>query len=442
MDPLLAGAATPADFIAARTQMAFTLGCHIILASIGIGLPALTLVAEWRGHRTGDEAYRQLARQWAKATAVLFAVGAVSGTVLSFEMGVLWPGFMGRFGDVIGLPFTIEGIAFFIEAIFLGVYLYGWDRLPPRPHMLTGLPIVIGGLASAFFVVTVNAWMNQPRGFRLVRGEVVDVEPLAAMFNPATPHEAVHLLLANLMVCGFLVAGVYAVALLRGSRDRYHRLGFVLPFGLGAAAAPVQVIVGDWAARFVSSHQPVKFAAMEGVLETQAGAPMHLGGVVYGGEVRHALAIPDGLSLLLRFDSDAVIRGLDSVTADVQPPVNVVHLSFQLMVAAGTALLLLAAWFALAWWRRGSPPTSRWFLRAATPAGLVACVAMLAGWTTTEVGRQPWIVYGVMRTEEAVNPSPGLTSGLYAVVAIYAALGALTVWVLRRMARTSGGSEP
>lgn len=449
MDLLLAAAASPADFVAARTQMAFTLACHIILASIGIGLPGLTLLAEWRGHRSGDAAYVRLARQWAKATAVLFAVGAVSGTVLSFEMGVLWPEFMGRFGDVIGLPFAIEGIAFFLEAIFIGVYLYGWDRLPPRQHLLTGIPIVVGGLASAFFVVTVNAWMNQPRGFRLADGEVVDVRPLAAMFNPATPHEAVHLLLANLMVCGFLVASVYAVALLRGRRDRYHRLGFLLPFGLGAAAAPLQVIVGDWAARFVSSHQPVKFAAMEGVLETQAGTPMHLGGLVYGGEVRHALAIPDGLSLLLRFEPDAVIRGLDTVPANAQPPVNVVHLSFQLMVAAGTALLGLAGWFALSWWRRGSPPTSRWFLRAAIPAGFLACVAMLAGWTTTEVGRQPWIVYGVMRTEEAVNPNPGLVAGLYVVLAVYAALAAMTVWILRRIAgakpaaaRTTGDRRP
>jgi cytochrome d ubiquinol oxidase subunit I len=444
------GAASPADLYAARTQMGLTLGFHIILAAIGIGLPALTVFAEWRALRTGDPHYHELARRWAKATGVLFAVGAVSGTVLSFEMGTLWPRFMDTYGQVFGTGFAMEGIAFFIEAIFIGIYLYGWDRLAPRVHLLTGIPIVVAGLASAFFVVTVNAWMNQPRGFRLdARGRVTDVDPLAAMFNPATPVQATHLILAALMVCGFIVASVYAVPLLRGRGDRYHRLGFAIPFTMGAVVAPVQVVVGDWAVRFVADRQPIKFAAMEGVAHTRAGVPFRFA----------VFEIPNGLSALLRFDPHATLRGLDSWPAAVRPPAEVVQTSFEIMIAIGVGLLALSGWWAFSWWRRWrrwrhsprrgrrhsprmgrrGPLASRLFLLAATPAGVAAAVAMEAGWTATEVGRQPWIVYGVMRTADAVNPSPGLRFGLYVVVAVYAVLAVVTVTVLRRLRRRDHG---
>ncbi|MFI0450767.1 cytochrome ubiquinol oxidase subunit I [Actinomadura sp. 6N118] len=444
------GAATPADFMAARQQMAFTLGFHIILASIGIGLPALTLLAEWRSLRTGDRVYAELARRWMKAAGVLFAVGAVSGTVLSFEMGTLWPGFMDKYGQVFGAAFALEGIAFFIEAIFMGVYLYGWDRLSPRAHFVTGIPVVIAGLLSASFVVTVNSWMNQPRGFKLVDGKVTDVDPLAAMFNPATPVQAVHLILASLMVCGFIVASVYAVALLRDHRagrvDRYHRLGFAIPFTLGAVCAPLQVAVGDWASRFVADNQPIKFAAMEGIEHTQDGVPFKFA----------FIEIPNALSLMLKFDSKATLRGLDAFPEDVHPPAEVVKTSFEIMIAIGMALLALAAWWGFAWWlRRRSAagqagalakhrdlPWKPWFLRAASLAGVAAAIAMEAGWTTTEVGRQPWIVYGVMRTEEAVNPNPGLRFGLYIVLVVYAVLAIATISVLRRMRRQPPEPEP
>ncbi|MGI5166845.1 cytochrome ubiquinol oxidase subunit I [Spirillospora sp. CA-253888] len=436
------GAASPADFMAARQQMAFTLGFHIVLASIGIGLPAITLLAEWRSLRTGDTVYAELARRWMKAAGVLFAVGAVSGTVLSFEMGTLWPGFMDKYGQVFGAAFALEGIAFFIEAIFMGVYLYGWDRLSPRAHFMTGIPVVIAGIASASFVVTVNSWMNQPRGFKLVNGEVTDVDPLAAMFNPATPVQAVHLILASLMVCGFLVASVYAVALLRdrkaGRVDRYNRLGFAVPFSLGAVCAPLQVLVGDWATRFVADNQPIKFAAMEGVEHTQAGQPFKFA----------IFEIPNALSLMLKFDAHATLRGLDSFPADQRPPAEVVRLGFELMITMGMFLLALAAWWGLTWFlrrraagrvgalnARADLPWKPWFLRAAAVAGIAAVIAMEAGWTVTEVGRQPWIVYGVMRVEEAVNPNPGLRFGLYVVLVVYTVLAVATVSVLRRMRR-------
>jgi cytochrome d ubiquinol oxidase subunit I len=435
MGGLLAGAATPADLAAARSQMALSLGWHIVIACFGVGMPALTLLAEWRGVRTDDVHYRLLARRWARAMGVLFAVGAVSGTILSFEMGLLWPVLMDRFGQVIGLPFTLEGFAFFIEAIFLGIYLYGWDRLSPRVHLLSGLPVLGAGVASAFFVVAANAWMNQPRGVDLRSGRVTGVNPWAAMFNPATPPQTVHMILAAFMVAGFGTAAVYAVAMLRGRRDRYHRLGFLLPFSVAAALTPVQIGVGDWAAHYVAHYQPVKLAAMEGVFVTGSGVPLHLGGIASGGRLRYAVEIPDGLSLLAHWNPHAQIQGLNTVPPADRPPVNVVHPAFQVMVGIGFALLALGCWLALAWSRRRDLPTSRWFLRAAAVAGPAAPLALEAGWVTTEVGRQPWIAYGLMRTRDAVNPRPGLWLGLLAVCVVYAALTAGTIYVLRLLTR-------
>jgi cytochrome d ubiquinol oxidase subunit I len=434
----LAAAVTPgaADLEAARMQMGLSLGWHIILACLGVGMPAITLIAEWRGHRTGDVHYRLLARRWARAMGVLFAIGAVSGTILSFEMGLLWPGLMGTYGQVIGLPFALEGIAFFIEAIFLGIYLYAWDRLPPVPHLLSGVPIVVAGVASAFFVVTANAWMQQPTGFDTENGRIVAVSPWRAMFNPATPPQTVHMIMAAFMVAGFTMASVYAVAMLRGRRDRYHRLGFLLPFTVAAVITPVQIGVGDWAAHFVAENQPVKLAAMEGVYRTANGVPLHVGGIAVDGELRYAVEIPNGLSLLAHWDPDAEIAGLDQVPARDRPPVNVVHLAFQAMVGLGFALLALSAWLALYWWRRREVPGTKWFLWPAALAGVGAVAALESGWIVTEVGRQPWIVYGVLRTADAVNPAPGLVWGFVLVTAVYVVLTVASVYVLRRLARS------
>ena len=418
----------------ASAQMGFSLGWHIVLASFGVGFPVLVLYAEWKARRSGDPLYLLLARRWAKVMGVLFAVGAVSGTILSFELGILWPGLMSRFGAIFGFPFTLEGFAFFIEAIFLGIYLYGWDRLTPRAHLLTGVPVALAGMASAWFVVTANSWMNDPTGFRLVGGRVTHVDPWAGIFNPATPTETTHMILAAYMVTGFGVAAVYAAAILRGKRDRYHRTGLRIGLTMGAVLAPVQGIVGDFSARYVASHQPIKLAAMEGVFHTAKGVPETLGGLDIAGKMRFAVHIPDGLSLLTHLNPHAEITGLDTVPADQRPPVNPAHLSFDLMVGIGFLLLFLALWAGWSWWRHRALPERRSFLLVALAAGPLATVALEAGWVTTEVGRQPWIVYHVMRVDQAVNTAPGLWVGLPVLVAIYGVLTAVLVVVLRRLA--------
>jgi cytochrome bd ubiquinol oxidase subunit I len=403
----------------------------------------LTVFAEWRGHKRGNAALTELAHTWAKAMGVLFAAGAVSGTLLSFEMGILWPGLMERFGEVFGFPFVLEGFAFFIEAIFVGIYLFGWNRLSPKAHMLSAVPMIISGAAGAFFVVAANAWMNNPTGFRLdADGQVVDARPWAAMFGPSTWPQVVHMLLAAYMVTGFTIASVYAVGMLRGRRDRRHRFGLLIPLTMAAIITPVQIGVGDWIANTVADNQPAKLAAMEGQFETTAGASLSLGGLYYDDELHYAIEIPYGLSLLIHHDPDGVVLGLEEFPEEDRPPVNVVHLAYNAMVGLGSALLLLAFVFGWTWWRKHRIPRSVWFLRAVAVSGIAAIVAMEAGWITTEVGRQPWIVYEVLRTADAVSPAPGLFLGFYAVVVIYVLLTALTVFVLRRLARHADTPAP
>ncbi|WP_433223802.1 cytochrome ubiquinol oxidase subunit I [Microtetraspora malaysiensis] len=434
---LAAGPASPADLLAARMQMGFSLGWHIIIACLGVGMPSLLLFVEWRAVRAGDADLMRLARRWAKGIGVLFAVGAVSGTILSFEMGLLWPGLMDVYGQVIGVPFAMEGVAFFIEAIFLGIYLYAWDRLPPRTHLLSGLPIAIAGVASAFFVVSANAWMNQPRGFDLENGRVTRVDPMAAMFNPATLHQTVHMIIAAFMVAGFGTAAVYAVGMLRGRRDRYHRLGFLIPFTLAAVLSPIQIFVGDYAARVLAEHQPTKLAAAEALFRTGTHAPLSFGGVVRNDTLHWAVEVPSALSILVGFSPATLVKGLDQVPRADRPPVNPVHWGFDVMVAIGFFLLLISAWLAVAWWRRRDLPRPRLFLWLAALAGVAAVVAVEAGWIVTEVGRQPWIAFGRMRTVEAVNPAPGLWVGFLIVLLVYLLLTVATVYVLRVMTRAA-----
>jgi cytochrome d ubiquinol oxidase subunit I len=419
-------------------QMALSLGWHIVVASFGVAFPAMTLFTEWRSYRSGatdsGKDMDALAHTWAKALGVLFAVGAVSGTILSFEMGMLWPGLMERFGQIYGFPFTLEGFAFFIEAIFVGVYLYGWNRLSPRIHLLSGLPMLVSGVAGAFFVVSANGWMNTPTGFEIRNGEIVNTDPWAAMFNPSTASQSTHMIIAAIMVTGFGVASVYAVGMLRGRRSHYHRLGLLVPLTVAAVAAPIQIGVGDWIANVVAEHQPAKLAALEGLYPSGSAAPLSLGGIYLDDKLVGAIKIPYGLSLLIHHDPNGFVAGLDQVPAALRPPVNVTHLSYDVMVGIGFALLALAAWLAWSWWRRRDIPQTPWFLRAVALSGIAAVTALEAGWVATEVGRQPWIVYEIQLTRDAVSTAPGLRFGFYLVLAVYLVLTVMTVSVLRRLA--------
>ena len=422
------------DLLAARSQMAMSLGFHIIFAVVGIGMPLLMVVAEWRWRRSGDGIYLDLAHRWAKGTAILFAVGAVSGTVLSFELGLLWPGFMAHAGAIIGMPFSLEGFAFFTEAIFLGIYLYGWDRISPRAHLTAGVLVALSGALSGIFVVIANAWMNTPAGFDLVNGRIVNINPLAAMRNPAAFAQTLHMTLAAYASTGFVVAGIHALALLRDPRNAFHRRALAVALLVGAPAVLLQPLSGDLSARVVARWQPVKLAAMEGQFKTERGAPLRIGGWPdeAARRTRYAVEIPYGLSLLAFHDPHAEVRGLDEFARADRPPVAVVHVAFQVMVACGAAMALTALVGAGLFLRRRRLPDAAWYLRLVTLTGPLGFVAMEAGWTVTEVGRQPWIVQGVMRTSEAVTPMPHLAFPFVSFTILYLFLAAVVIVLLRR----------
>jgi cytochrome d ubiquinol oxidase subunit I len=427
----LGGAKQP-DTVLARQMQAISLAVHIPIVCFGIAFPAMILFVEGLYLRTRNTTYKALAKRWSKVALILFAVGVVTGTILSFEFGLLWPDFMATFGGVFGIAFGLEGISFFVEAIFIAIYVYGWDRLSDRAHFLTGVPIVISGFAGSFNVIAVNGWMNSPDGFDVAGGKVVNAQPWDALFNDNMWHEIIHMYVAGYIVCGFIVAGVYAYAWLRGWRDHYHRTALVVTLAFASLAAPVQVVIGDWAGRTVAENQPVKLAAFEGLQETTEGAPFSLLGII---------EIPKMLSVLAFHDPNATVQGLEIVPPSDRPPVTIVRVAFQTMVGIGTGLALLGVVFILTWLRRHRLPRSPWFYRAVMAAGPAAFVALISGWITTEVGRQPWIVYEVMRTEQAVTSVDGLAVGYVFLMLVYLGLGAAVVWLLRRLTRRPGIAE-
>jgi cytochrome d ubiquinol oxidase subunit I len=414
--------------------MAISLAFHIIFAVIGIGMPVLMVVAERRWLRTGDRIYLDLAKRWAKGTAILFAVGAVSGTVLSFELGLLWPGFMQFAGPIIGMPFSLEGFAFFTEAIFLGIYLYGWDRISRRAHLWSGILVAVSGAASGVFVVIANAWMNAPTGFELVDGRAVSIDPIAGMLNPMAFQQTLHMTLAAYAATGFAVAGIHAFLLLFDPGNVFHRHALGIALLVGAPAALVQPISGDLSAKAVARVQPAKLAAMESHFETGRRAPLTLGGWpdVEARETRYAIQIPGGLSFLAFGDPDAEVKGLEEFPREDWPNVPIVHLAFQIMVGLGTYLALLSLWVAWAAWRRRDLTGNRWLLRATALAAPMGFIAIEAGWTVTEVGRQPWTIYGVLRTADAVTPMPGLMYPFLLFTVLYCFLGGIVAWLLYR----------
>jgi cytochrome d ubiquinol oxidase subunit I len=418
--------------------MALSLGFHMIFAAVGIALPVLMLIAEGLWLRTGQQHYRELARKWAKATGLLFAIGAVSGTALSFELGLLWPRFMEFAGSTIGPAFALEGFAFFIEAIFLGLYLYGWNRLSPFAHWLTGVPIAITGLVSGILVVAVNAWMQAPTGHELDgSGRLMNVDPFATFKSPAWLHMSIHASLSCYIAVGFATAAIYAAAFLKGHRDAYHRSGLTIAMTVAMISALLQPFSGDLSGRMVAQHQPAKLAAMESLFKTQAGAPFLIGGVPDEdtGTVRFGIEIPYGLSLLATHDPSTVVVGLDQFPRSEWPNVPLVHLAFQIMIGCGVVLIVVGLWYWSMRWRNREAG-GKWLLRALVLAGPLGFLALEAGWIVTEVGRQPWTIYQLMKTSQAVTPTSAVTNSFPVFTALYLGLAVVLIGLLLRLSRS------
>ncbi len=431
------------NLVAARIQMGFTLGFHMLFAAFGVGFPLLMVLAEGMALRGGPAHYLKLAQIWGKANALLFAVGAVSGTALAFELGLLWPGFMLLAGSTIGAGFASEAFAFFIEAIFIGLYLYGWNRLSPLGHWLTGIPIVIGGMASAALVVSVDAWMQHPVGAASLLRTPARAAPLAMLFqNPHWPVMALHATIACLAATGFTLATVYAMGMLRGRRDEIHKAGLRIAMVLATGSAILMPLTGDMSGKAVAAFQPTKLAAMESQFRTQTAAPLRIGGLPdpKARTVNYALEIPGGLSWLAYGRSSARVVGLDHVRTADWPDVPVTHVSFQVMVGAGLLMVVIALYY---WWNmrsRGGGLT-RSLLGALVAGGPLAFFALETGWMVTEVGRQPWVVYGVQRTADAVTPAHDLLGYLIGYALLYLLLGTTVIWLLRRVEREAPALE-
>ena len=422
------------DLFFARSQMAMSLGFHIIFAALGIGMPVLMSISEAVYLRTREPIYLELSKRWARGTAILFAIGAVSGTVLSFELGLLWPAFMEKAGAIIGMPFSLEGFAFFTEAIFLGIFLSGWNRLTPLIHWWSGVMVAVGGIASGIFVVTANAWMNSPSGFKMVDGKISNIDPIAAMLNPGSFHEVLHMTLAAFVATGFAVGAVHAFLLLRGRNKMFHRRALAIAMGVACVSAPLQIYSGDLSGRTVARLQPAKLAAMEADYRTQTGAPVRIGGIPNDDlrVTKYAIVIPRALSLLSMRDPNAKIVGLEDLPRDQWPNVRIVHWAFDIMLASGFAMFAVSVATIWLWCKQRCVPDNKWLLRGIVVAGPLGFVATEAGWVVTELGRHPWIIYGVMRTAESVTPMPGIVVPFVIFTVIYIFLAAMVAYLLSR----------
>lgn len=420
--------------LAARYQMAVSFIFHIVFACIGMAMPWLMFIAEYKWIKTGDNVYLKLAKAWSKGVAIFFAVGAVSGTVLSFELGLLWPGFMEHAGPIIGMPFSWEGTAFFLEAIALGVFLYGWNRINKWVHLFSGMVVGIAGVISGIFVVSANAWMNAPSGFDWINGEAINIDPLKAMFNRAWFQQALHMTIAAFVSTGFAVAGIHAWLFLRNKERIIHAKALQIALTIGGVAAILQPISGDISAKNVAEYQPAKLAAMEGLFETTTGAPLSIGGIpdTASRQTNYAIKIPKMLSFLAHGDFNAEVTGLDKFDKELWPPVTIVHIFFQLMVFMGMLMALTGLLHFYFLIRKKEAVQKRLWLKwlsLLTPAGFIA---VEAGWIVTEVGRQPWIIYGIMKTKDAVTPMPGIQYSFYLVTLIYIALSVIVFWLMKR----------
>ncbi|WP_138484168.1 cytochrome ubiquinol oxidase subunit I [Dyadobacter bucti] len=428
------------DFIAARSQMALSLGFHIIFSCIGMVMPFFMAVAHYYWLRTNNIVYKNVTKAWSKGVAIFFATGAVSGTVLSFELGLLWPGFMKHAGPIFGMPFSLEGTAFFIEAIALGFFLYGWGRFNKWFHWFTGVIVGVSGLASGILVVAANAWMNSPAGFDFVNGQYINIDPIEAMFNDAWFSQALHMTIAAFVATGFAVAGVHALMILKGKNVLFHTKSFTIAAIFGCVAAILQPLSGDISAKDVAIRQPAKLAAMEAHFETEKSASLIVGGIPdeKNKKVDYAIKLPGFLSFLAHGDFESEVTGLDQIPKKNHPPVAITHYAFQIMVGAGMAMMLIAILYFLALWKKQTWLRSQWLLKlfvAATPLGFIA---VEAGWTVTEVGRQPWIIYNIMRTADAVTPMPGIAYSFYLFSAVYVSLAIIVIFMLYRQIKMVG----
>ncbi len=429
---------------AARMQMAFSLGFHIIFACIGMTMPFFMAFAEWKWLRTKQQVYKDLAKAWSKGVAIFFAVGAVSGTMLSFELGLLWPGFMEHAGGIIGMPFSWEGTAFFVEAIALGLFLYGWDKLDKWVHWVSGIIVGCSGLASGILVVAANGWMNSPTGFDYIDGEFTNIDPLAAMFNDAWFSQALHMTLASFVATGFAVAGLHGFLLLKDKKNVFHQKAFIISMTFASIFAILVPISGDLAAKDVAERQPAKLAAMEAHFHTEKGASLIIGGIPdeENETISYAIHIPKGLSFLAHGDFNAEVIGLDQIPKENRPPVAIVHYAFQIMVGIGTLLMITGIIFFFFLWKKKNKLLNDRFLKwlvLCTPLGFIA---IEAGWTVTEVGRQPWIIYEVMRTKDAVTPMPGIQFSFYMTLFIYCFLSLVLIWIMNRQIKAVPKNYP
>lgn len=428
------------DLFAARSQMAISLGFHIVFAAIGIAMPFLMAISHWYWLRTKEPVYLDLTKAWSKGVAIFFATGAVSGTVLSFELGLLWPRFMEHAGSIIGLPFAWEGAAFFLEAIALGIFLYGWDRIPPWTHWASGVLVGISGVASGLFVICANGWMNAPAGFDWVDGTAINIDPWAAMFNRAAWLQGLHMTIAAFCATGFAVAGVHAIGLRKKPDSPFHAKAFQIALVVGAVAAILQPLQGDRLAKQTAVLQPAKLAAMESLFHTSQPAPLVIGGIPSEETqtVRYGIHIPKLLSFLAHGDFNAEVIGLDRFPREDWPPVAVTHIAFQIMIGIGTLLAALGAWSLFALWKRPAWLRRRNVLRLFSICAPLGFIAIEAGWTVTEVGRQPWIIYGIMKTKDAVTPMPGLIYPMTLFTGIYVVLAFIVAWLMVRQFRHVG----
>jgi cytochrome bd ubiquinol oxidase subunit I len=422
------------DLLAARSQMAISLGFHIVFASIGIAMPFLMAISHWKWLRTKDQVYLDLTKAWSKGVAIFFATGAVSGTVLSFELGLLWPQFMEHAGPIIGMPFSLEGAAFFLEAIALGIFLYGWNRVHPWVHWGSGLVVGVSGVLSGLFVICANAWMNAPQGFDWINGHAINIDPWSAMFNQAAWNMGWHMTIAAFCATGFAVAGIHAIGILKKPTSRFHKKAFQIALSMGAIAAIIQPLQGDLLAKQTAKLQPTKLAAMEGLFKTSQPAPFVIGGLPNQDteEIKYGIHIPYLLSFLAHGDPNAPVIGLDQTPKENWPPILIVHIAFQIMIGIGTMLAGLGAVSLFLFWKKPEVFENKKLLKliaCLTPAGFIA---LEAGWTVTEVGRQPWIIYGIMKTKDAVTPMPGLMYPMLLYSLIYILLAFVVTWLMVR----------